>query len=151
MLRNEKDFLANTANTAAVLYHLLPDVNWAGFYFSDGQELVLGPFQGKPACTRLVLETGVCGTAAKGETVIVPDVNKFEGHIVCDANSRSEIALPLMNWGKLVGVLDIDSPSLNRFDDEDRDGLEGIVSLLMATRSAGDLPDFEAMAAPPEA
>jgi GAF domain-containing protein len=152
LLTGESDFLANAANMAALLYHTLPDLNWAGFYFSKGQTLTLGPFQGKPACTRIAVGEGVCGAvAARSETLIVPDVSKFEGHIVCDTASKSEIAIPLLNWGRLVGVLDVDSPSLNRFDEDDREGLESLAALFLSTLTTDDLPDFEAMASDAEA
>lgn len=143
LLGNESDFVANAANTSALLFQSLPDVNWAGFYIARGQELVLGPFQGKPACVRIPFGKGVCGTAAAtGETILVPDVSKFPGHIACDPASRSEIVVPLLNWGKLLGVLDIDSASLNRFDEEDREGLESIVSVFIASEPTNDLPDL---------
>jgi GAF domain-containing protein len=152
LLTGESDFLANAANMAALLYHTLPDLNWAGFYLLKGQALTLGPFQGKPACTRIAVGEGVCGlVAARKETLIVPDVSKFEGHIVCDTASKSEIAIPLLNWGRLVGVLDVDSPSLNRFDDEDREGLESLAAFFLSTLTTDDLPDFEAMASDAEA
>ncbi len=123
--------VTNAANLAALLYQNLPDINWAGFYFLDGDMLRLGPFQGKPACAEIPLGKGVCGTAVvKGETLIVPDVHAFAGHIACDAASRSEIVVPLMQNGKPRGVLDIDSPVLNRFDEEDAQFLQKIASLL---------------------
>jgi GAF domain-containing protein len=116
----------------ALLYQMLPDVNWVGFYFLHGAELVLGPFQGKVACVRIAMGRGVCGTAAeRREILVVPDVNEFPGHIACDAASRSEIVLPLIQHGRLLGVLDLDSPNLARFDHEDRDGLEASVDLLL--------------------
>jgi L-methionine (R)-S-oxide reductase len=147
LIEGESDFLANAANLTAVLYHLLPDVNWVGFYLAQGEYLVLGPFQGKPATPRIPIGKGVCGRAAsKQETVVVPDVEKVEDHIVCDPASRSEIVVPLLNWGKLSGVLDIDSPVLNRFDEEDREGLESLVSLFLSSLTSNDLPDFEALA-----
>jgi GAF domain-containing protein len=128
----ERDGLANAANTSALLYEALPNLNWAGFYFLQGRELVLGPFQGKVACVRIALGQGVCGTAAeRRETVIVPDVHAFPGHIACDAASRSEIVLPLIQNGLLLGVLDLDSPQLARFDHEDRSGLTAAVDLLL--------------------
>jgi L-methionine (R)-S-oxide reductase len=128
----ERDGLANAANMAALLYEALPNLNWAGFYFLQGRELVLGPFQGKVACVRIALGQGVCGTAAeRRETVIVPDVHAFPGHIACDAASRSEIVVPLIQDGRLLGVLDLDSPELARFDDEDRAGLIAAVDLLL--------------------
>jgi len=147
LIEGESDFLANAANLTAVLYHLLLDVNWVGFYLAQGDELVLGPFQGKPATPRIPIGKGICGRAAASqETVIVQDVKKVEDHIVCDPASRSEIVVPLLNWGKLSGVLDIDSPVLNRFEDEDRDGLESLVSLFLSSLTSNDLPDFEALA-----
>src|SRR3984893_2553976 len=127
----ERDGLANAANMAALLYHALPAVNWVGFYFVQGDELVLGPFQGKVACVRIALGRGVCGTAAeRGETVIVPAVNAFPGQIACAAPSRSEIVVPLIQNGQLLGVLDIDSPRLARFDQEDGIGLNAAAALL---------------------
>jgi L-methionine (R)-S-oxide reductase len=147
LLQGESDFLANAANASALLYHSLPEINWAGFYLLRDEELVLGPFQGKPACTRIPLGKGVCGTAAQAqETVIVRDVNEFAGHIVCDSNSKSEIVVPLLNWGRVLGVLDLDSPVLNRFDEEDQEGLEALMALLISSFPTNDMPDFEAMA-----
>ena len=133
LLQGEQDFIANCANTAALLWHSLPDLNWAGFYrLVDGQ-LVLGPFQGKPACVRIQLGKGVCGkAAATRKTVLVPDVHKFPGHIACDPNSKSEIVVPLIKSGGLLGVLDLDSPKLNRFDAVDQAGLERLVAVLLA-------------------
>ena len=132
LLEGERDFLANMANLSALLFQELPDVNWAGFYLLKGQDLVLGPFQGKPACTRIGPGKGVCGAAAeKWETVIVENVNEFPGHIACDAASKSEIVVPLIKCGRLLGVLDIDSAIFARFDAEDRAGLEEIVRLLL--------------------
>jgi len=132
LLAGERDALANFANMSALLYEALPDVNWAGFYFLRGPELVLGPFQGKVACVRIALGSGVCGTAAaRRETVIVPDVHAFPGHIACDAASRSEIVVPLIHHGRLLGVLDIDSPRSARFDQEDSAGLTPLVEVLL--------------------
>lgn len=143
LLRNEGDFVANAANTSALLFHSLPDVNWVGFYIAQGEELVLGPFQGKPACVRIPFGKGVCGSAAaRGETVVVPDVSKFPGHIACDTASQSEIVVPLLNWGTVLGVLDIDSASLNRFDEEDREGIESVVAVFLASQPTNDLPDL---------
>jgi len=148
LLGEERNFTANAANTAALLYQLLPDVNWVGFYILDGKDLVLGPFQGKPACARIALGKGVCGTAAiEHRTIVVPDVNRFEGHIACDTASQSEIVVPLLNWGKLIGVLDIDSASLNRFDEEDREGLESVAAVFLASQTSDDLPDLSERAA----
>lgn len=125
LLHDERDLIANAANFSALLYHSLPDVNWVGFYFLKDGELVVGPFQGKPACVRIAMGKGVCGTAAaKRESIVVPDVNKFPGHIFCDGVSLSEIVMPLVKGGELLGVLDIDSPHLARFNEEDRIGLE---------------------------
>ena len=122
---DESDALANASNFVALVFNALDDVNWVGIYVLRGDELVLGPFQGKPACVRIPIGSGVCGTAAaRLETQLVADVHAFPGHIVCDADSRSEIVVPLLVDGKLIGVLDIDSPSLNRFDSIDQEGLE---------------------------
>jgi L-methionine (R)-S-oxide reductase len=128
----ERDALANLANAAALLYHSLPNLNWAGFYLLRDGELVLGPFQGRPACVRIALTRGVCGAAASGrETIVVPDVRLFPGHIACDTASRSEVVVPLVGHERLHGVLDIDSPSVGRFTEEDRAGLEGFVRELV--------------------
>jgi GAF domain-containing protein len=128
----ERNGLANTSNMCALLYQMLPDVNWVGYYFMQGQELVLGPFQGKVACVRIALGRGVCGTAAeRREILVVPDVHEFPGHIACDAASRSEIVLPLVQNDQLVGVLDLDSPSPSRFDHQDRKGLAAAAELLL--------------------
>jgi L-methionine (R)-S-oxide reductase len=132
LFAEETNGLANAANMCAVLYHGLPDLNWAGFYFLQGGELVLGPFQGKVACVRIALGRGVCGTAAQcRETIVVPDVHAFPGHIACDAASRSEIVLPLVQGGRLLGVLDLDSPELARFDAGDGAGLNTSCRLLL--------------------
>jgi GAF domain-containing protein len=131
LLAAESDFIANLANASALLFAHLPQINWAGFYLLKGNELVLGPFQGKLACTRIKLGLGVCGTSAsKRETLVVPDVEAFPGHIACDSASRSEIVSPLISRGELWGVLDIDSPILNRFTEADRVGLEMFVNVL---------------------
>jgi L-methionine (R)-S-oxide reductase len=133
LLAGEQDLIANAANTSALLFDALPDLNWAGFYFLRGNELVVGPFQGKPACVRIPLGKGVCGTAAATrETVVVPDVHEFPGHIACDAASQSEIVIPLIKGDTLLGVLDIDSPLLSRFDDADRRGLERLAMIFVA-------------------
>src|SRR5882762_2599480 len=124
LLADERDLVANAANFAALMFHSLPDLNWAGFYFVKAGELVLGPFQGKPACMRIAFGRGVCGTAAtKGVTTIVPNVHEFPGHIACDMESKSEIVIPLMKNEHFIGVLDLDSPMLARFDDADATGL----------------------------
>ena len=138
LLSGERDLLANAANTAALLYHTLPDVNWAGFYLLRHGGLVVGPFQGKPACTRIALGRGVCGSAAeRRETIVVENVHEFPGHIACDAASNSEIVVPILKRDRLLGVLDIDSPLPGRFDAEDQAGLERIVAVFLA--QTGDL------------
>src|SRR5258708_2917183 len=125
LIEGEPDLIANTANLAALIYHTLPELNWAGFYFAREGELVLGPFQGEPACVRIAWGQGVCGTAAaRGTAIVVPDVDAFPGHIACDAASRSELVVPLVSGDRVVAVLDLDSPRLGRFDDEDRAGCE---------------------------
>ena len=136
----ERDWIANTANCAAILFHSLPNINWAGFYFLKGEDLVLGPFQGKPACVRIGPGRGVCGAAAANrQTLVVPNVHGFPGHIACDAASNSEIVLPLLSGNRLIGVLDIDSPLIGRFDEDDAAGLQTLVaSLLAASDLAGD-------------
>jgi L-methionine (R)-S-oxide reductase len=132
LIAGEPDRVANAANMAALLYHGLPDLNWAGFYFTQGGELVLGPFQGQPACVRIPWGNGVCGAAAsRGETVLVPDVHEFPGHIACDPVSRSELVVPLIEGGRVTGVLDLDSPSIERFDEADRAGCEHLVAVFV--------------------
>jgi len=132
LLEGERDFTANAANLASLIFHTLPDLNWAGFYWLKDGELVLGPFQGKPACVRIALGRGVCGTAARERrTLVVPDVDAFPGHIACDAASASEIVVPIVEDGTLRGVLDLDSPELARFDAEDAEGLELFVRTLV--------------------
>ncbi len=132
LLVGEHDLIANAANTAALLFHTLGEVNWAGFYFLQGAELVLGPFQGRVACVRIPLGRGVCGTAAaRRETIVVPDVHLFPGHIACDAASRSEIVVPLVRDGVLLGVLDIDSPVADRFSDADKALCEAAADVLV--------------------
>ncbi len=134
LLDGEHDLVANAANTASLLFHTLDQVNWAGFYFLQGGELVLGPFQGRVACVRIPLGQGVCGTAAKRrETIVVPDVHLFPGHIACDAASRSEIVVPLVRDGVLLGVLDIDSPVPDRFSPDDRALCEAVAGLLVGS------------------
>ena len=133
LLKDEYDFIANTANFSSLVYNALPDVNWAGFYLLQDHELVLGPFQGKPACVRIPLGKGVCGFAAKQcETVIVPNVSEFPGHIACDPASKSEIVIPLFDGERVLGVLDVDSATLGRFDDQDAEGLNELVTVLVA-------------------
>jgi L-methionine (R)-S-oxide reductase len=132
LLSGERDFIANAANMSALIFTLLPDLNWAGFYLLRGDELVLGPFQGKPACVRIPVQPaprGVCGNAAfHRRTFLVPNVHEFPGHIACDSASNSEIVLPIVAGARLVGVLDLDSPTLNRFDADDQAGLERMVA-----------------------
>lgn len=136
LLHDEHDLVANAANFSAFLFHALPDVNWVGFYFLKDGELLVGPFQGKPACVRIAMGKGVCGTAASTrESIVVPDVNAFPGHIFCDGDSRSEVVVPLLKNGELLGVLDIDSPSLARFDEADRAGLEKLSAIFLASLS----------------
>jgi L-methionine (R)-S-oxide reductase len=134
LIAGERDFIANLANSAALLYHSLPELNWAGFYLLKDGELVVGPFQGRPACVRIAIGAGVCGSAAaRRETVIVRNVHEFAGHIACDTASNSEIVVPMMRGAELIGVLDIDSPRFGRFDMEDQVGLESVVAALMST------------------
>ncbi|GAB1406938.1 GAF domain-containing protein [Thermomonas brevis] len=130
LLHGERDRIANAANLSALVYRALPDLNWVGFYFFDGTELVVGPFQGLPACVRIPLDKGVCGAAARsGRTQRVEDVHAFPGHIACDSASRSELVVPLFDEaGALIGVFDLDSPLPARFDVEDQEGLEAIAS-----------------------
>ncbi|KQR78772.1 diguanylate cyclase [Burkholderia sp. Leaf177] len=133
LLSDETDRIANAANFSALVYHTLPDLNWSGFYFFDGKELVVGPFQGKPACVRIALGKGVCGTAAQTrETQVVRDVHAFPGHIACDSASQSEVVVPLIAQdGSLVGVWDVDSPVVNRFDADDARGMEALCKVFM--------------------
>jgi L-methionine (R)-S-oxide reductase len=136
LLEGEPDMIANLANAAALLYHSLPQLNWCGFYLLKGGELVVGPFQGKPACVRIAIGKGVCGTAAARRTsVIVANVNEFPGHIACDTASNSEIVVPIIRGRELIGVLDLDSPELARFDANDQQGLEELVKILVAALS----------------
>jgi len=140
LLAGEANLVANAANLSALLYHTMPDLNWAGFYFLIDGELVVGPFQGKPACVRIAIGRGVCGLAAQTrQSQLVPDVHAFADHIACDAASRSELVVPLlMPNGELLGVLDLDSPLPARFTEEDRDGIETIASVLVATLATSD-------------
>ncbi|WP_226662043.1 GAF domain-containing protein [Microbulbifer aggregans] len=138
LLSDERDWLANTANASALLFMELPDINWAGFYFLRGEELGLGPFQGKPACTRIPVGKGVCGTAvATGQSQLVEDVHEFPGHIACDAVSASEVVVPLYSGEHCLGVLDIDSPTVGRFDEADLAGIEAFARTLL---ELSDLP-----------
>jgi GAF domain-containing protein len=131
LLSDERDAIANAANTAALLFDTLPDLNWAGFYFlRSPNELVLGPFQGKPACVRIAVGRGVCGAAVeRRQTMLVEDVHAFADHIACDAASRSELVVPLIRSGRIFGVIDLDSPFVARFDLEDQRGIEAIADI----------------------
>ena len=137
LFAGEHDRIANAANLSALVYHALPELNWAGFYFFDGTELVVGPFQGLPACVRIALDKGVCGAAARTRTTQrIADVHAFPGHIACDAASRSELVVPLVRDGALVGVLDLDSPVPDRFDVDDQAGIEAITALFVRSLRA---------------
>jgi len=132
LFEGEHDFIANAANFSSLLYHSLPEVNWVGLYLLKANELVLGPFQGQPACVRIAIGKGVCGTAAElKQTVVVGNVHEFPGHIACDSASISEIVVPLITSGELIGVLDVDSPAFNRFDDEDARGLNELAEVFL--------------------
>jgi GAF domain-containing protein len=132
LLTGETDATANAANAAAAIYHSLPGLNWAGFYFLRDDTLVLGPFQGRPACVRIKIGAGVCGTAARERrSVMVPDVEEFPGHIACDSASRSELVIPLIRDGEVLGVLDLDSPDLARFGVEDQTGCEALAAIVV--------------------
>ena len=132
VVEGERDFIANLANCAALLFHTLPDLNWAGFYLLRGSDLVLGPFQGQLACVRIAPGRGVCGAAAqRRETVVVRDVHQFPGHIACDSASNSEVVVPLIVGARLIGVLDLDSPLIGRFDEQDAAGLEALAGILL--------------------
>jgi len=135
LIDGERDFIANAANFGALVYHSLPGLNWAGFYLYDGTELVVGPFQGKPACIRIALGRGVCGTAASTrQTQVVHDVSAHPNHVYCDSASQSEIVVPLVKAdGSLLGVWDVDSPHIGRFDDEDRDGMQALCAVFIAS------------------
>ena len=134
LVHGEPDRIANAANLSALVYHALPDLNWVGFYFFDGTELVVGPFQGLPACVRIPLHKGVCGAAASSrQTQRVEDVDAFPGHIACDSASRSELVVPLLRGDELIGVFDIDSPLPARFDADDQTGLEAIAQVFVET------------------
>jgi GAF domain-containing protein len=133
LLAGEGDLIANAANCAALVFHALADLNWAGFYFLRGDELVLGPFQGKPACVRIAVGRGVCGTAAlRRQSLVVPNVHEFEGHIACDGASNSELVIPLLRGDQILGVFDLDSPKIQRFEEVDRQGCEALMRVFMA-------------------
>jgi len=132
LVQGESDKIANAANLSALVYHALPDLNWVGFYFYDGKELVVGPFQGLPACVRIALGRGVCGTAAvTKQTQRIADVDAFPGHIPCDSASRSELVVPLYKGEQLVGVFDLDSPKLDRFNEVDQQHLEAVAGIFL--------------------
>jgi len=132
LLEGERDLIANAANFSSLVFHSLPDLNWTGFYFVKDGELVLGPFQGQPACVRIKMGQGVCGAAAaKRKTVVVPNVHEFPGHIACDSASNSEIVMPIIKDEKLIGVLDLDSPIFSRFDADDAAGLEELMGIFV--------------------
>jgi L-methionine (R)-S-oxide reductase len=134
LLAGQAHRIANAANLSALIYHALPDLNWVGFYFLEGDELIVGPFQGQPACVRIAMGTGVCGTAAATRaTQRVADVHAFEGHIACDPASRSEIVVPLIIDGQVIGVLDIDSPVSDRFDAHDQAGIEALAAVYVSS------------------
>jgi L-methionine (R)-S-oxide reductase len=133
LLAGERDSIANAANTSALLFQMMPDLNWAGFYILREGELVLGPFQGQPACVRIPVGRGVCGAAAaRKQSVLVEDVHAFPGHIACDAASRSELVVPLIRDGEVIGVIDLDSPKVARFDAADLAGIEKIAAIYLA-------------------
>ena len=138
LLAGERDATANAANLASLVFHTLPDLNWAGFYWLKGAELVLGPFQGKPACVRIALGKGVCGTAVReARAIVVPDVHAFPGHIACDSASNSELVVPVMKDGRVLGVLDLDSPSRGRFNEEDAHALASLVGAFVEMSDLG--------------
>ena len=143
LLKGEQDLIANAANFSALLFNSLPNVNWAGFYFLREEELVLGPFQGNPACVRIPMGKGVCGVAAQQcETIIVPNVHEFPGHIACDIASNAEIVVPLFDGERLLGVLDLDSPKIGRFDDQDAEGLNELVTVFVG-HEEGLINDYD--------
>ena len=138
LFAGERDATANAANLAALVFHTLPDLNWAGFYWMKAGELVLGPFQGKPACVRIALGKGVCGTAAReARAIVVPDVHAFAGHIACDSASNSEVVVPVMKDGRVLGVLDLDSPLTGRFDEDDARALARLVAAYVESSDLG--------------
>jgi GAF domain-containing protein len=141
LLEGESDLIANAANTAALMHQMMPDLNWAGFYFLRSEnELVLGPFQGIPACVRIAVGRGVCGTAIeRRQSVLVEDVHAFPGHIACDAASRSELVVPLHHHGRVLGVIDLDSPMPSRFDAEDQAGIEALAEIFVTATDCGSL------------
>lgn len=143
LIGDEKDIIANMSNFTSLLYHSLKKINWLGFYIFKSGELVLGPFQGKPACIRIAIGQGVCGTAAKKkEILIVNNVHEFEGHIACDTASKSEIVIPILKDKQIFGVLDIDSPEFDRFDEDDKIGLEQLVKSIIGKSNLDHVDDF---------
>ena len=143
LLRGEDDFITNAANFSALVFDKVPDLNWVGFYMLKNNELLLGPFQGKPACIRIQLGKGVCGTSAKNrKTIIVEDVHDFPGHIACDSASNSEIVIPMLIWGKLYGVLDIDSPLKSRFNEDDKILFEEMLNTLLDNTNMDKIYDY---------
>ncbi|WP_158814981.1 GAF domain-containing protein [Methylocapsa sp. S129] len=146
LLGEERDPIANAANTSALLFEMMPNLNWAGFYFlRDNAELVLGPFQGKPACVRIPVGRGVCGAAVERKhSILVEDVHAFPGHIACDAASRSELVAPLIHNGGVLGVLDLDSPVAGRFDIDDQEAMERAVSIYLTASALQELPSVHA-------
>lgn len=142
LVGDERDPIANAANASALLFQMMPDLNWAGFYFlRDDRELVLGPFQGRPACVRIPVGRGVCGTAVERKrSILVEDVHAFPGHIACDAASRSELVVPLIHNGGVLGVLDLDSPTAGRFDIDDQEAMERAVSIYLTASALAELP-----------
>jgi len=138
LVHGESDWIANTANFSALIFHVMPGLNWAGFYFLKTEdELVLGPFQGKPACIRIKRGRGVCGaTVEKGAPIVVPDVHAFPGHIACDSDSRSELVVPVYSKNKLIGVFDLDSPLPNRFDETDAQGIQSLLRIVEQTQES---------------
>jgi GAF domain-containing protein len=139
LLEGERDPIANAANVSALLFQQMPDLNWAGFYFLRGEELVLGPFQGKPACVRIAVGTGVCGAAvAQRQSIVIADVHAFPGHIACDAASRSELVVPLLRGDTIAGVIDLDSPTPGRFDADDRAGIERVAERYLLSILGGN-------------
>lgn len=140
LLENERNFITNAANFSAIIFEKFTDLNWVGFYIYNGEELVLGPFQGKVACVRIALGKGVCGTAAiERKSIVVEDVDKFPGHIACDSASRSELVIPIFNGDELYGVFDMDSPVLNRFNNNDKIGFEKLIDVFIQNTDLQDL------------
>jgi len=143
LLGDEDDFITNAANFSALVFDKVLDLNWVGFYMLKNNELLLGPFQGKPACIRIQLGKGVCGTSAKNrKTIIVEDVHDFPGHIACDSASNSEIVIPMLIWGKLYGVLDIDSPLKSRFNEDDKILFEEMLNTLLDNTNMDKIYDY---------